>query len=107
MAQRSTKPFPAALRTQMDDRGWSVRDLAAALKKDHNGWGSSGAVGAWLTGEMHPTMERMERIATTLRIDPEYFPEYRLAAMRRQLTPEEVGLAKALENLDRIEDALY
>lgn len=107
MTNRSTKPFPAALRAQMDTRDWSVRDLAAALKKDHNGWGSSGAVGAWLTGEMRPTMDRMERIATTLRTEPEYFAEYRLAKARRQLTPEEVGLAKALKNLERIENALY
>lgn len=106
MSTRSTKPFPVALRAQMDARDWSVRNLVAALRKDHDGWGSTGNVSAWLTGDLQPAMDRMERIARTLRIDPEYFAEYRLAKVRRQLTPEEVGLAKALKNLERIEKAL-
>jgi transcriptional regulator with XRE-family HTH domain len=90
----------------MEARDWSVRDLVKALKKDHDGWGSTGATSAWLTGDLQPTMDRMERIATTLRIEPDYFAEYRLAKARRQLTPEEVGLAKALKHLERIENAL-
>jgi hypothetical protein len=42
----------------------------------------------------------MELIARACGVDPNYFAEHRLAVAMRELDPEEVGLERALRNLN-------
>jgi transcriptional regulator with XRE-family HTH domain len=53
-----------------------------------------------------PEINTIEVLAAALEVEPETFPEYRLALARRQLDEREVGLAQALSNLDLVERAL-
>ncbi len=51
-------------------------------------------------GHDKPSMRAMELIAHACGVEPEYFAEYRLAVAMRELDPNEVGLERALENLN-------
>lgn len=48
----------------------------------------------------YPSLEVLRAVAQGLGIDPEEFPEFRLAVMRRWLDERTVGLADAVRTLD-------
>lgn len=50
-------------------------------------------------GKGQPAIPFLETLAAAIDVDPEEFPEYRLAVARRALDESEVGLVQALENL--------
>ena len=99
----NNRPFPETLIRLLDERGWSMRHLAQQLQEDFDGWGSIGTLSQYNTGKIRPTMKALERIAYSLKVEPEAFAEYRLVLARTQLDPEAVGLAVALKNLERFE----
>jgi transcriptional regulator with XRE-family HTH domain len=96
---KSDKPFPETLQGLMEERDLSIRRLAKQLREE-TGWGSISTVHWLVRGDLRPTYEAMERVAKVLRIDPDTFAEFRLSAARRALDPEQVGLKRALRNLD-------
>lgn len=59
-----------------------------------------------MAGRRIVTPTLIEAVAQVLDVPPEEFAEYRLALARRQLDEREVGLADALENLQRVEAAM-
>ncbi len=96
----SEEPFPDALRELMAERGISsIRELARRTRAEV-GWGSHTAIRAFQTGRIALTVDGMEAIAKVTRVSPHYFAEYRLAVARRELDPNQVGFARALENLE-------
>jgi transcriptional regulator with XRE-family HTH domain len=99
MEQFSDKPFGKALRTLMDERGFSYRSLALATR-ELDGKGITYAhINMLANGHDKPSMRAMSLIGRACGVAPSYFAEYRLAVAMRELDPAEVGLEQALENL--------
>ena len=100
MNRQSTDPFGQALRDLMDPRGLTYRGLAEATR-DIDGKGITHAhINMLANGHDKPSMRAMELIAGACGIEPDYFAEYRLAVAMRELDPAEVGLERALQNLN-------
>ncbi len=100
MPSESNKPFGDSLRQLMEDRGLSYRGLAQ-LTRQLDGRGMTHAhINMLAKGHDRPSMRAMELIAQACGVDPDYFAEYRLALAMRELDPSEVGLERALENLN-------
>jgi transcriptional regulator with XRE-family HTH domain len=84
----------------MESRGFTYRKLADATR-GLDGKGITHAhINMLANGHDKPSTRAMELIAQACEIDPEYFAEYRLAVAMRELDPAEVGLERALENLN-------
>jgi transcriptional regulator with XRE-family HTH domain len=96
----STKPFGAALRELMEDRGLSYRALAEATTGVDGRGIKHAHINMLANGHDKPSMRSMELIAQACGAQPEYFAEYRLAQAMRELDPAEVGLDQALANLN-------
>jgi transcriptional regulator with XRE-family HTH domain len=81
----------------MRDRGLTFRALAE-LTRAHDA-GGRGVTYTYLcaltSGREQPSRHSLEVIAATLSVDPNYFPEYRLAELRDQLNPKRVGFQTA------------
>jgi transcriptional regulator with XRE-family HTH domain len=96
----SREPFGKALRVLMDARAMSYRELAQATR-ELDGRGMTHAhINMLANGHDKPSMRAMELIAEACGVAPDYFAEYRLAAAMRELDPAEVGLERALANLN-------
>jgi transcriptional regulator with XRE-family HTH domain len=100
MNRPSTKPFGEALRALMDARALTYRGLAEATRRLDGKGITHAHINMLANGHDKPSMRAMELIAAACEIDPDYFAEYRLAAAMRELDPSEVGLERALENLN-------
>lgn len=99
-APPSTEPFGETLRALMDQRGLSFRGLAKATR-GLDGRGITHAhINTLAMGHGRPSMRAMELIARACEVQPDYFAEYRLGAAMRELDPAEVGLERALEELN-------
>jgi transcriptional regulator with XRE-family HTH domain len=96
----SPKPFGDALRTLMDARGLTYRELAEATRAIDGRGMTHAHINMLANDHDKPSMRAMELIARACDIQPEYFAEYRLAAAMRELDPTEVGLEQALANLN-------
>jgi transcriptional regulator with XRE-family HTH domain len=84
----------------MGARGLTYRGLAEATR-ELDGRGITHAhINMLANGHDRPSMRAMELIAQACGVAPEYFAEYRLAAAMRELDPTEVGLERALQNLN-------
>lgn len=59
-----------------------------------------------MAGRRAVTPVLIEAVADVLDVEPNEFPEYRLARMRRALDEREVGLQSAVRMLDDVEDGL-
>jgi transcriptional regulator with XRE-family HTH domain len=100
MSLQSSRPFGEALRALMEERGLSYRAIAEATR-ELDGKGMSHAhINMLAKGHDRPSMRAMELLARACGVEPEYFAEYRLAAAMRELDPTEVGLERALANLN-------
>lgn len=96
----SREPFGTALRVLMDRRAMSYRELAQATR-ELDGRGMTHAhINMLANGHDKPSMRAMELIAEACGVEPEFFAEYRLASAMRELDPAEVGLERALANLN-------
>jgi transcriptional regulator with XRE-family HTH domain len=95
----SEKPFGAALRALMDARRLTYRGLAQATRALDGRGLTHAHINMLANGHDKPSMRAMELIAQACDVNPAYFAEYRLAVATRELDPEVVGLARALENL--------
>lgn len=84
----------------------SQDDLAYEIRERTGRKLTAGAISQIETGKIRPEIETMEAVAETLEVDPERFPEYRLARARLLLDERAVGYQAALENLSRLQDAL-
>ena len=96
----SSRPFGDALRALMDDRGLSYRALAEATRVLDGRGMTHAHINMLAKGHDKPSMRAMELIAAACGVDAAYFAEYRLAVAMRELDPTEVGLERALENLN-------
>ncbi len=96
----SDKPFGEALRALMDERGFSYRSLAEATRQIDGRGMTHAHINMLARGHDKPSMRAMELIAQACAVAPEHFAEYRLAAAMRELDPAEVGLERALANLN-------
>ena len=100
MASESNQPFGESLRRLMEANGFSYRGLAQRTR-ELDGKGMTHAhINMLAKGHDRPSMRAMELIAAACGVKPDYFAEYRLARAMRQLDPTEVGLERALENLN-------
>lgn len=100
MTSHSNRPFGESLRLLMQEQGFSYRALALRTR-ELDGKGMTHAhINMLAKGHDRPSMRAMELIAQACRVEPGYFAEYRLAQAMRELDPTEVGLERALENLD-------
>jgi transcriptional regulator with XRE-family HTH domain len=100
MPRRSNEPFGDALRGLMSESELSFRGLADATR-ELDGRGMTHAhLNMLANGHDKPSMRAMELIARACGVEPEYFAEYRLTLAMRELDPTEVGLERALENLN-------
>jgi transcriptional regulator with XRE-family HTH domain len=100
MNNHSEKPFGESLRELMRERGLTYRGLSDAIGSlDERGM-THAHINMLANGHDRPSVRAMELIAKACGTDPDYFAEYRLAVAMRELDPEEVGLAQALENLN-------
>ena len=100
MSRHSEKPFGESLRTLMGERGLTYRGLADAIGElDQRGM-THAHINMLANGHDRPSIRAMELIARACDVDPTYFAEYRLAIAMRELDPEEVGLERALANLN-------
>lgn len=95
---RSDKPFGAALDDLLHIREWSNRQLAKQTQARF-GWGSHGTINFLINGDLAPSRQAMEMIATACGVHPDYFAEYRLLQARDQLDPHLIELDEALANL--------
>ena len=100
MAPQSNRPFGESLRSLMEQRGFSYRALSQRTR-ELDGKGMTHAhINMLAKGHDRPSMRAMELIAEACEVEPDYFAEYRLATAMRELDPTEVGLDRALENLN-------
>lgn len=97
MTDYTDREFPEAVKDLLHNRQMSQRELARALKK--KGGPGLSALNYVLSGDVRPSKRMMESVAKAFNIDPEYFPEYRLAIARDELDPDAVGLDAALRVL--------
>lgn len=100
MNRVSVEPFGEALRALMDVRGLTYRGLAEAIREIDDKGMTHAHLNMLANGHDKPSMRAMELIARACGVDPDYFAEYRLNMAMRQLDPNEVGLERALENLN-------
>ena len=100
MNRMSAEPFGEALRALMDARGLTYRRLSDAIGKFDDKGITHAHLNMLANGHDKPSMRAMELIARACGVDPDYFAEYRLNVAMRQLDPNEVGLERALENLN-------
>jgi len=96
----SDESFGDALRTLMNERGLSYRSLAEATRQLDGRGMTHAHINMLANGHDKPSMRAMELIARACKVQPTYFADYRLAAAMRALDPAEVGLERALENLN-------
>ncbi len=96
----STRPFGEALRALMREGGLTYRGLADATRQSDSKGLTHAHINMLANGHDKPSMRAMELIAEACGVEPTYFAEYRLAAAMRELDPSEVGLERALENLN-------
>jgi transcriptional regulator with XRE-family HTH domain len=99
----SSQPFPVALSSLMADEDLSARQLAKRTRR-RSAWGSGTTIDHLLNRKMKPSRRALETISAALNVSPDYFAEYRLLKARDLLDPEEVGLERALRNLERCPD---
>lgn len=96
----SSKPISQRLKDLRQDRGWSREVLSHhAYGIDREGT-SVAQITAIERGVRRASARTMLALAKALEVDPEVFPEYRLALARHVLDEERVGLDKALSTLD-------
>jgi transcriptional regulator with XRE-family HTH domain len=96
----SERPFGEALRTLMDARAMSYRELAEATRQLDGRGMTHAHINMLANGHDKPSVRAMELIAEVCGVEPAYFAEHRLAAAMRELDPAEVGLEQALANLN-------
>jgi transcriptional regulator with XRE-family HTH domain len=98
--QSSSQPFGEALRGLMASRRLTYRGLST-LTRELDGHGLTHAhINMLANGHDRPSQRAMELIAQACEVEPDYFAEYRLAMAMRELDPAEVGLERALANLN-------
>jgi transcriptional regulator with XRE-family HTH domain len=84
----------------MRERGLTYRGLSDAIGAlDERGM-THAHINMLANGHDRPSVRAMELIAKACGADPQYFAEYRLAIAMRELDPEQVGLERALQNLN-------
>ena len=90
-------PLTETLPALMREHGISYRALAARTRLlDTSGNGLSHSYLVNLTaGRELPSRRVLELLATAFELSPDYFAEYRLAELRRQLDERQVGFAAA------------
>ncbi len=91
------QPITLALKPLMHERRLSFRALAE-LTQAHDPDGR-GVTYAYLcgvaSGREHPSRRSLELIAASLGLDPDVFPDYRLARLRAELDPKRAGFTAA------------
>jgi hypothetical protein len=101
VATETTESFPIALRelvlehdytTGTGNPNWSA--FSAELDEVHYE-----TLRRAVAGERPPSPLLMEECARVLRVRPEYFLEYRVYLAKRDFDPREVGVDRALQNL--------
>jgi transcriptional regulator with XRE-family HTH domain len=94
---QTNEPITVALKPLMRERQLTFRALADLTHAhDADGRGVTYAYLCGLTsGREHPSRRSLELIAASLRLDPDYFPEYRLARLRDELNPKRAGFQAA------------
>jgi transcriptional regulator with XRE-family HTH domain len=100
MSSESSQPFGEALRELMEARGLSYRALADATRQLDGKGMTHAHINMLARGHDRPSMRAMELLSKALGVNPDYFAEYRLARAMQELDPAEVGLERALENLN-------
>lgn len=101
---QSNEPITASLKSLMREHGLTYRALATLIQtRDHDGRGVTHVYLCGLaSGREHPSRRSLELIAVSLGLEPTYFPEYRLAELRRQLNEREVGFRAAWARYDEL-----
>jgi transcriptional regulator with XRE-family HTH domain len=84
----------------MDKRRLSYRALAEATRSIDGQGMTHAHINMLANGHDRPSMRAMELIAKACKVRPDYFAEYRLTVAMRELDPGEVGLERALANLN-------
>jgi transcriptional regulator with XRE-family HTH domain len=97
---QSDQQFGAALRALMEPRGLSYRKLADETRRLDGRGMTHAHINMLANGRDKPSTRAMELIAQVCEVEPEYFAEYRLAMAMRDLDPNQVGLERALANLN-------
>jgi transcriptional regulator with XRE-family HTH domain len=98
--QPSSRPFGDALRALMAARRLTYRGLADATRERDSRGLTHAHINMLANGHDRPSLRAMELIAQACGVEPDYFAEYRLAMAMRELDPAEVGLERALANLN-------
>jgi transcriptional regulator with XRE-family HTH domain len=101
----SEQPLPVAIRELMAHATLSFRGLAAETRRhDPAGTGlTHGHLGQLAGGHEHPSQRALQLLAAAFGIQPEFFVEYRLAELRRELNERQVGYEHALRTLRRFD----
>jgi len=95
------KPISEQLRELREARGWSRERLShEAYTIDEDGT-SYAQITAIERGNRRASAATILALAEALEVDPEVFPEFRLALGRHLLDETKVGLAQAMKNLER------
>jgi transcriptional regulator with XRE-family HTH domain len=84
----------------MNDQGLTYRELAGRTRQLDGKGMTHAHINMLANGHDRPSTRAMELIAEACGVEPGHFAEYRLALAMRELDPDEVGLERALENLN-------
>jgi transcriptional regulator with XRE-family HTH domain len=105
--QDETHPFGERLRAMRRAKGVSLENFAFEVRRyAKNAGGTFSHIGKLERGLLYPTPEMLEAIAKALEVEPEVFPEYRLAKLRELFDERIVTLDEAMENARELSEAL-
>jgi transcriptional regulator with XRE-family HTH domain len=103
-----TENFRAITARLRSERGMTMEDLAFEARRHAPSGVSLSLIQKRLApgSDIQPSAELLAALAGAFGVEPDVYPEYRLAVARRALDEREVGLDDALETLTVFEAAL-
>lgn len=104
--ESNSRPVTVVLRELLDAQALTLRAVASRTREvDESGKGINHTyISSVLSGRERPSPRSLELIAGVLELEPEFFAEYRMWKLRRELDPAVVGFDSAVQRFQELTD---